>query len=218
MNRWSSVLGLVVTASMSCTSSGIKSTTGSGAGAGGGNGQGGGGTGVSGVMDPGNGPNCGAKTFGLQMVPPDLMVVQDKSGSMSDLPDGTRCRRGGCGPMAKWPQMTAAINQVVMQTEATIRWGLSFFPADEECGVAAMPVVPIANMNAAAIATAIAATNPNGATPTQAAIAGASMYMATLADPNPKYILWQRSACRTAWEAMPWRRIQMVRSRLSPIA
>jgi hypothetical protein len=85
--------------------------------------------------------------------------------------------------------MTAAINQVVMQTQSTIRWGLKYFPDQGACGVGAMPAVPIADMNAAAIAASIAATQPNGSTPTAMAIAGASMYAATLADPNPKYIL-----------------------------
>ncbi|HVR60567.1 MAG TPA: vWA domain-containing protein [Polyangia bacterium] len=189
MQRWTHVLWLTATLALGCSSSGISggSTTGAGnSGSGNPSGGGGNGTGTP-VTDPGK-MTCGMRTFGLQKVPPDLLIVQDKSGSMDESPDGT-CRRINCAMGSKWVQMTAAINQVVGQTQASIRWGLSFFPADRECGVAAMPAVPIADMNAMPIAGAIAATMPNGATPTAAAVAGASMYLATLADPNPKYIL-----------------------------
>ena len=186
MQRKSSVLWLAATLALGCTASAIKN-----GGSGDGNNNGGGGTGGTPVRDPTGGPTCGTKTFGLQNVPPDLMLVQDKSGSMNDTPDGMACGRRDptCPAMAKWPLMTAAINQVVTQTENSIRWGLKFFPDAEQCGVGAMPTVPIADKNAAAITMAIAATSPNGGTPTRAAITGASMYLAALADPNPKYIL-----------------------------
>src|SRR5258708_39719121 len=187
MQCWTHVLWLTASLALGCTSSGIKSTTTGTGNNGGGNNSGGNGGAGGGVGDPGNGPTCGVRTFGLQKVPPDLLIVLDKSGSMDESADAT-CRRN-CGAMAKWPTMTAAINQVVMQTEATIRWGLNFFPGDRQCGVNAMPAVPSAHMNAMAINTAIAGTNPNGATPTAAAVAGASMYLTTLADPNPKFIL-----------------------------
>ncbi|MEA2701153.1 MAG: hypothetical protein QOI66_5424 [Myxococcales bacterium] len=184
------VLSLSAALALGCTTSGIKTgSTGTGNNGGGNTSGGGGASGTGGIKDPTGGPNCGMKTFGLQKVPPDLMIVQDKSGSMDQSADGMSCGRGGCAAMGKWAQMTAAINQVVMQTETQIRWGLKYFPDAGNCGVGAMPAVPIAPMNAAAIGASIMTSNPNGGTPTRTAVAGASMYMATLADPNPKFLL-----------------------------
>jgi hypothetical protein len=85
--------------------------------------------------------------------------------------------------------MTTAIEQVVMQTESTIRWGLEFFPDNGSCGVSKTPDVQIADKNAAPITAAIGNRNPSGATPTSAAIASASAYLTQLTDPNPKFIL-----------------------------
>ena len=212
-------MGLGIVAALGCKASGIKPLADSGAGggaivgagAGGGAGINGGagmtgaaGTsgagGVTGISEdsgagagadggPIDGPACGVQKFPLAKVPPDLLIVLDKSGSMRDMPDGTRCDTGDCGPTSKWTQMTAAINQVVMSTDAAIRWGIEFYAADESCAVETMPAAPIADRNAAAIAMAIAATMPEGGTPTRAALSSASLYESTLPDSNPKYIL-----------------------------
>jgi hypothetical protein len=198
---------------LGCSASGIKSggTGGAGAAVGGGGGGGGGGgadgegtggvpgigigvddgggVGVGGMAGLTDGPMCGVRKFSLAQVPPDLVIVLDKSGSMRDMPDNTHCDQGTCGPASKWAQMTAAINQVVMSTENAIRWGIEFFPADDSCAVETMPAAPIADMNAGGVAMAMAATEPSGGTPTRAAINAASLYAATLPDPNPKYVL-----------------------------
>ncbi|HEY2902179.1 MAG TPA: hypothetical protein VGL59_16475 [Polyangia bacterium] len=201
MRLTTSVLWLTATLALGCTTSGIKPGGGTGSTGGGNTSGGGGNSGAGGMVKDPTGPTCGMKTFGLQKGTPDLMLVQDKSGSMADMPDGTSCAAGrgrnpvppaaGCATMAKWPQMTAAINQVVMQTQTTIRWGLKFFPdmGNDQCAVTAAPEVPIADMNAAAITAQIAATMPNGGTPTRTAVAAASMNLAMLPDTNPKFIL-----------------------------
>jgi len=209
------LVGLLAAATFGCSPAGTHSTTDAGPNAGddagphpgGGTGGTGGASGTGGSSGGGSGgrsgggtggtfstdgPSCGVKTFGLSKIPPDLLIVQDKSGSMASLPDGTTCRlsmQATCLPMTKWPQMTTAINQVVMQTESSIRWGLKFFADDSQCGVNPGATVPIADMNAAAIATAIAAQAPSGSTPTREAITSAGAYLSTLADPNPKFIL-----------------------------
>jgi hypothetical protein len=171
--------------------SGGTHPTGSGGSTGAGNGGTSGGTGSGGVGVATDGPSCGVKTFGLTKVPPDLLIVQDRSGSMAMLPDGSNCSRrdATCTAMTKWPQITAAINQVVMQTEDTIRWGLKFFADDDLCGVNDGAAVPIADKNAAAIAAAIAGAMPLSSTPTRAGLVSAGAYLATLTDPNPKYVL-----------------------------
>jgi von Willebrand factor type A domain len=146
-------------------------------------GSGGTGTGTPPSLD---GRNCGLQQYGLQNVPPDLLIILDKSGSMSNDAMDQPC---GAGCQSKWSSMTDGINMVVAQTDTTIRWGLKFFSDDKACGVNAGPAVPIAAGNAPAIATAIMATMPGGNTPTAAAVTSGAAYLQGLTDTNPKYIL-----------------------------
>jgi hypothetical protein len=104
---------------------------------------------------------------------------------------GATCN-GGCGANSKWSQVTTAINQVVGNTQTTVRWGLKFFATAGGrggCTVNGTAEVPIGVMNAAPIAAAIAAAKPGSSTPTQAAETQAAAYLAGVPDPNPKYIL-----------------------------
>ena len=138
-----------------------------------------------------DGPNCGLQQYGLQNVPPDLLIIQDKSGSMaddeSDNPCGGRNAPAMC--VSKWTDITTGINMVVAQTDTTIRWGLKFFANDNGCGVNAGAAVPIGPGSGPAIAAAIMATRPGGSTPTAAAVTSGATYLMGLTDPNPKYIL-----------------------------
>jgi hypothetical protein len=136
-----------------------------------------------------DGANCGLSQYGLENVPPDLLIVLDKSGSMAQQPDGTDCPMGGGVCDQKWPDMTAAINMVVAQTEGTIRWGLKYFANDNNCAVNPGAAVDIAPNNAMAIATSIMGTRPGGSTPTRLGVASGATYLMGLTDPNPKFIL-----------------------------
>ncbi|MEO8215021.1 MAG: vWA domain-containing protein, partial [Myxococcales bacterium] len=130
-------------------------------------------------------------------LPPDLLIVLDRSGSMNEDSMGVMCRdQAVCGATTKWTQMTTAINQVVMQTQDKVRWGLKFFASPggggrAACTVNAMADVPVAPANAAAVAAAIAdaANAPGSNTPTNAAETQAAAYLLSVTDPNPKYIL-----------------------------
>lgn len=136
-----------------------------------------------------SGDACGSNSFSANHLPPDLLLVLDRSGSMNDDATGMTCL-GGCGATSKWTQMTAAINQVVSKTETKVRWGLKLFASGgEACTVNSSAEVPIGPMNATAIKTAIAAATPGSATPTRAAETQAAAYLRTVSDPNPKYIL-----------------------------
>ncbi|HJZ87513.1 MAG TPA: vWA domain-containing protein [Polyangia bacterium] len=158
-------------------------TAGSGGGAGGSGGFGGsGGSGGGGGID--NSPDamsCGMQDFTLQRLPPDLLIVQDKSGSMNDPPSG--------GGASKWQQITTALSMSVVMSQAQIRWGLVFFPSDILCGTSSTPSVPVGPNNAGAVQSAIAGTSPGGATPTQHAVRDATSYLLGLADSNPRYIV-----------------------------
>ena len=143
-----------------------------------------------------NDTNCGVIPGPVSILPPDILIVQDASGSMNQDATNADCN-GGCGASSKWALMIPAINQVVSQTEATVNWGLKLF-ADmgSACGVSNNVAVSIAPMNAGAIAAALALrTDASGnvtngsSTPTRAAENAAVTYLSTLTDSNPKFIL-----------------------------
>jgi hypothetical protein len=58
---------------------------------------------------------CGESTFGNE-VPGSLLIVLDKSGSMSDPPEG--------GSTTKWSSTVAAINSMVISASPTLEVGL----------------------------------------------------------------------------------------------
>jgi hypothetical protein len=131
------------------------------------------------------------------MIPPDIMLVMDRSLSMTnDINDktctGAMGNNGNCGANSKWELMVPALNQVITDTDAKVNWGM-FYLGDEAavCGVATAPVVPVAAMNASAVTTSLTGNLFNGqtGTPTRRAIQGAASYLMGLGDMNPKYIL-----------------------------
>jgi hypothetical protein len=139
---------------------------------------------------------CGQMNVGIMPQPPDILIIEDRSGSMDNDQNDKACNNGGCGAASKWALVTAAINQVV-STDTSVNWGLKFFAdADNQCGVNQGVSVGVAAGNSAAIATAITgSTKANGGvnngsyTPTRAAINAGAAYMGTLTDTNPKYLL-----------------------------
>ena len=141
---------------------------------------------------------CDAKEAVAANLPPDVLILLDRSGSMdndiNDKPCGGNTS-GGCGAMSKWTIMTTALNQVVAATQGQVNWGLKFFgngtgnSGNTACVVNAGASVPPAANNAATIAAMIAGTRPTTATPTTAAEMSAGTYLGTVMDANPKYIL-----------------------------
>jgi hypothetical protein len=141
--------------------------------------------------------NCGAMSRGAKMVPPDILIVQDRSLSMTNDKDDKPCAggnglNGNCGAMSKWTQTVAAIDQVVMTTETTVNWGLFFFGNEPTtCGVTTTPAVPVGAMSYAAIDAALQGTTFTGSagTPTQGVVRNSIAYLQSLTDTNPKYLL-----------------------------
>jgi len=185
---------------------GSQAGTGGGAGTTGGGGRGGTtpiiviqtGSGGSGSSTPSLDANCGIKTQSAKMIPPDIMLVMDRSLSMTNDVNDRPCAggsgtNGNCGASSKWQLTVPVINQVITSTDATVNWGL-FYLGDEPamCGVATAPVVPIAAMNATAVTTSLTSNQFNGqvGTPTRRAIQTAVSYLTGLTDQNPKYILF----------------------------
>jgi len=144
-------------------------------------------------------PTCGQTSVSVMPVPPDILIVQDRSLSMTDdLKDqpcgtGTMNGDGMCGANSKWAQVIPAINQVVAQTQTKVNWGLIFLGDEpDSCGAATAPVVDITPTGSAQlIQSALNAVQFNGktGTPTTAVMNTAVKYLQGLSDPNPKYLL-----------------------------
>ena len=179
------------------TGTGGAGLTGSGAGGiglSGGNGGGGGDVDVTGS----GGTSCGQTNIDIMPLPPDILIVQDRSLSMTDDNNDQPCAGGSasgdgkCGAASKWSQTTTALDTVLSQTDTSVNWGL-YWLGDEpaQCGVSANPAVTIAPAGYNAISGAFAANTFTGqpGTPTAGVMNAAVAYMKTLTDPNPKYLL-----------------------------
>jgi len=144
-----------------------------------------------------DGGNCGITTNSLTQEPADLLLVLDRSGSMSDdIASNNNCGgRGGGGDAgactARWPTMTAALNQVLAASPAGVEWGLKFFtsPGGGTCTVNPGADVAVGPNTAAQIQAAMASTTPANETPTTAAIQAAVAYYGTVTDGRSHYIL-----------------------------
>jgi von Willebrand factor type A domain len=132
--------------------------------------------------------SCGQTNVPIEAVPPDVLIIQDKSGSMDEDDTGSNCKNG-CGANSKWSQVSAALTQVVMNTDSQINWGLKFFSDNNACSASGMPVVGVGANNGPMISTQIGKTSPGGNTPTRDAVTTGASYLSTLTDTNPKYIL-----------------------------
>jgi hypothetical protein len=86
---------------------------------------------------PGGG--CGAQEVTVKPVPPNLIVVLDRSCSMTDVVTGT---------MTKWDIAVAALDKLTTDYNAKIRFGLTLFPdtTGGNCTQDAIPI-PIADGN-----------------------------------------------------------------------
>ncbi len=131
---------------------------------------------------------CGVQNFKLQAsAAPDLLIVQDRSGSMND--DANDNPLDNPKDLAsKWVQIVAAIERVV-QNMTTIEWGLMLFAVDDQCRGPDKPDVAVGMKQGLAIANALDATSPGGRTPTVAALNAAVAYFKTVNDNHPHYIL-----------------------------
>jgi hypothetical protein len=127
-----------------------------------------------------DGSACAAETQTADLVPLDLYIMLDKSGSM------------GNGTGSKWEAVTTAMQAFVNDTaSAGIGVGLQYFPGSPECMDAtySTPEVPIAALpgNASAIVSSLTATVPGGQTPAKPALQGAVDYMTGWLLQNPTH-------------------------------
>jgi hypothetical protein len=132
--------------------------------------------------------NCIEANPQTMNIPPDILMVFDRSGSMNnDLTDMT-CM-GGCGVNSKWSVATTTVEAFLPMVETTVNWGLKLFASSGNCNVSATADVAPGPMNAAAITTQLGQTMPSSQTPTTLAIMAAATYLNGLNDGSPKFIL-----------------------------
>jgi hypothetical protein len=136
-------------------------------------------------VDPGNpdSPCAEQKFLPMKVGDPDIILVQDTSGSMADSPMGQA--------QSKYDIVVTAENTAITQLQqmmSPIEWGLVVFPSDNDCGVSNTLEVPVGMNNAAAIINAIKAKQPGGNTPTYKGIDTAVAYYDTLKDGRGHYI------------------------------
>ncbi|HEU5055447.1 MAG TPA: VWA domain-containing protein [Kofleriaceae bacterium] len=125
---------------------------------------------------------CEGEAFAAEPVVPNVMIVLDKSGSMTEDLDGD-CPRldnsGDCvyppdsgtqdnpafdGPPDKWQVATDAMSQILTSHGPKVRFGLVTFATGSMCGTGGVRV-PIGPSTETEIQTFIDGVNPIGATP-----------------------------------------------------
>jgi hypothetical protein len=140
-------------------------------------------------------PNCGEVDFVLEAIPPNVMLVLDKSGSMvsntwdADDNPGTPEER-------RWKSLHDTVDFVVSAFDGEINFGANLFPSEQasnSLSEAACPVrnnveVPVEPMNAANILAGIPGPNSDGAdiqgaTPATEGVSVALAHLKTL-DPS----------------------------------
>ena len=138
-----------------------------------------------------DGGNCGITTAPLDKQPADLLLVLDKTGSLTRAMDSANeCPAGSTTCQQRWTTLVSGLNAVLSDpnTATDVNWGLETFNSDGKCGVDP-PEVDIAPGSAAKVQAYIAGLKTGGNTPTRLAINTAVTYLKGLTDPNPKYIL-----------------------------
>ena len=155
------------------------------------------GSGLGPLTGTAGGQNCGRVDRPAAPAGLDMLVVVAASASMNWDASNTACA-GGCGATSKWAQATAAINEVVSQTQSTVGWGLELVPEDRAglCTVAAGPTLAVAVDDASSMAAAIAdRTSANGGLSNggnyaaRAAVEVAASHLSTLTDDNRRMIV-----------------------------
>ncbi len=122
---------------------------------------------------------CGAQSENIGVVnlgdPPDLLVVLDRSGSMSSPPQQFP-------PIftQKWTIMKSGLTTVVTARDQQIKFGLMEFPSDDNCASDASVEVPIGIGSSGAVASYFQSRSPGGNTPAHTGLAQALAHYSSI--------------------------------------
>jgi von Willebrand factor type A domain len=125
------------------------------------------------------GATCAQSVTPTKVAPALLVFIFDRSGSMSDSVGGAQ---------TKWTALTPTLTAFFADLKsAGLSASLQFFAQPDECNVTqySTPLVPMTALPSNAFAAAIAATEPDGDTPTQPALQGALEYATQQQKANP---------------------------------
>lgn len=121
------------------------------------------------------GSGCGKSEFTITQLAPNVMILLDRSGSMS----------GDAGGDSRWNVAKKAIAQVTTKFEDKLRFGLATYSSCKSGGCSAGSiVVPIADKNAAAINSFLAKTVDQGSSNGQGTSGGLIQYLCDSGDPE----------------------------------
>lgn len=81
---------------------------------------------TAGACTPANA--CGTTTFEAARVPPNVLVLLDRSGSMNYCDSGDLGSGRNEDEITRWEQAGAVLTQVLPSQDDALRWGLSAFP------------------------------------------------------------------------------------------
>jgi von Willebrand factor type A domain-containing protein len=163
-----------------------------------GGGQAGGTSGTAGVgginigIGGGGGmPTCGLQNFEINLEPPEMIVVLDRSETMGR---NLMNKDATAGEPTKWGVVIPSLKTVIQQSRPDMSWGLKLFPQDGgECVNASLTnLIDIAvapGSHAAVVAKAESEMPIGDGTPTGAAIAVAADHLRSLASTRRKFIL-----------------------------
>ncbi|MCA1663125.1 MAG: VWA domain-containing protein [Myxococcales bacterium] len=105
---------------------------------------------------------CGGMEFALTRIPPNVMLVIDRSGSMGE-------SIGGGSATTKWTDLKNAVSSLVTSYDSEMRLGAAIFSSDGNCAAANIDV-PLAAAAGSTVLGKLNAQGPNGNTPTAAAL------------------------------------------------
>jgi hypothetical protein len=144
--------------------------------------------------------NCGASVSDMSQQPADVLLVLDRSTSMSwDMArDNEECLPSATTCQQRWSTVTQTLDQILASSSLKIRWGLKLFAtplsagtagSSENCAVSPGVEVEVGAETAPRIQNAILATGPLGYTPTLLGLQYATQYLNDLGSPYKRYIL-----------------------------
>ncbi len=122
----------------------------------------------------------GGERFALTTTPAEVLFVVDRSGSMA-APTPNRITR--------WDSLTTAVRAVLPGLDRSLFMGLLIFPDPTNCSVPGSPNVPIVQPAAGVIASHLAASGPNGMTPTYDAMQVAARYFNSVVSTRRRFVV-----------------------------